>query len=725
MKIPFSSNVWTPGFAWSPWRSPCLVIVALLWLGPASAQADDPKPEPAGDAKEEVADPAKDEDEAETTLTPEQMFEGGDETFENWVEFSVGGLIIRGNRAQAEQRHRLNRGAFGGIEDLHLQHNLDKKTTLVLDGRALFDNHDYKLSLELKREELGFVRFHYENFRTWNNNTGGFYPPAGPPEAWPDDALTLDRGEISFETGLTLKNLPVVTFKYTHRYRDGEKGSTIWGPTRPLLNDPTRVRGIAPAIYDIDERADIFELNATHRIKETDVGLGLRYETGDLDNARKAVIWPDNPDERKITDRQTTTHDLFSVHAFTETWLKKNLFFSTGFLFANLDTDFSGRRVYGDEFDVVFTPNAFNGLGYTNLVGDSQKREYVMNLNLMYLPTKHLTLVPSIRVQREDWNGDASGAGTMQNPASLFSARSDGDSLDVRERLDVRYTGVTNWVLSAAGEWTQGEGDLSERGGLSQIIQRETADERFFQKYSLGARWYAARGISVDLGGYYKLNRYDYDHSVDSTLNNSGNRYPAYLVMQDFETWDGNVRLTLRPFSKLTLVSRYEYQVSTIHTTPDTVSGQREVESAEMTSHIFAQNVSWTPWSRLYVQAGVNYVWSETQTPVSDITQAVLDAQNNYWTLNFNSGLVLDDKTDLNVGYFYYRADNFDDNSTDGLPLGMSAEEHGVTTTLTRRINKNLRLTLRYGYFHYDEESAGGRNDCEAHVVSSSLQYRF
>ena len=87
-----------------------------------------------------------------------------------------------------------------------------------------------------------------------------------------------------------------------------------------------------------------------------------------------------------------------------------------------------------------------------------------------------------------------------------------------------------------------------------------------------------------------------------------------------------------------------------------------------MTSHIIAQDVSWTPWSRLYLQAGFNYVLSETKTPASDVTPAILPAQNNYWTLNFSSGLVLDDKTDLKLGFFYYRADDYPTTPPSGCP---------------------------------------------------------
>ena len=78
---------------------------------------------------------------------------------------------------------------------------------------------------------------------------------------------------------------------------------------------------------------------------------------------------------------------------------------------------------------------------------------------------------------------------------------------------------------------------------------RHTDDTRWFQKYFIGTRWYPVRRTSIDFGGYYKNNQYDYNFPVDSTYNgaSSPDRYPAYLVMQNFQTYDGNVRLTFRP----------------------------------------------------------------------------------------------------------------------------------------------------------------------------------
>ena len=110
---------------------------------------------------------------------------------------------------------------------------------------------------------------------------------------------------------------------------------------------------------------------------------------------------------------------------------------------------------------------------------------------------------------------------------------------------------------------------------------------------------------------------------------------------------------------------------------------------------------------------------------MSDVTQAILVAQNNYWMLNLSSGFVLDDKSDLNVSYFYYRADDYQDNSSFGVPYGPGAQEQGITATLIRRLTKNLRVSLKYGYFHGTDDTYGGNQNYSSQLVYSSLQFRF
>ena len=77
--------------------------------------------------------------------------------------------------------------------------------------------------------------------------------------------------------------------------------------------------------------------------------------------------------------------------------------FSSGYSFSDLDNNFSGSRIYGSDFDVSYVPSAQQtGFGYYGLTGGSRLHEYVMDLNLAWKPTPHFSIVPSLRVQRED-----------------------------------------------------------------------------------------------------------------------------------------------------------------------------------------------------------------------------------------------------------------------------------------------------------------------------------
>lgn len=686
-----------------------------------------------------------------TPLTPEQQYEGGADSYKNWIEIGGGDMSNTGNKAQAQQNTGINTGVFGGITDAHVERQLNKKTLLSIDGRYVPENHNYKLGVGVANEDLGFIRFSYENFRLYDSNNGGYAPVEG--IAYPNNgnALALDRGLISVEALYNKEGKPKVDIKYTHTTRDGNEGSTIWGIAPPPTTSNLR---LFPTTESINDRSDAVSIDVSKQIKATTVGAGGRFEIGSINNSYLISSYPSlvNPTQnQKVTDQQGTSYDMESVHAFSETWLKDNLFLSSGFMFENLDNTFSGSRIYGDDFDVAYSPGyPANYYGYNSLTGSSHQNEYVVNLNFLSLPTKNnnFTIAPSMRVQKEEWNANSTEMATGSSlPADgqAFDNGSDYNTIDVRERLEVRYTGVTNWVYSATGDLTEGQGTLNENGGVTQLlpgapdgqgpqpVQFSTDDKRFFQKYALNARWYPTRKIAVDFGGYYKNNRYYYNNTYDNTPNNAGpynSLYPGFLIYQGFQTWDGSTRLTLRPLSNVMLVSRYEYQYSFIDTSPDGASGLGQVQSSTMNSQIIGQNASWTPLRWLCLQGGANYVLSETKTPYSDnpesaATQTILNSQNNYWTVNANAGFILDDKTDLNIGYYYYRAADGQNSLVNGLPLGTDALQDSVTATLSRRINKHLRWNVKYAYTHYDDFASAGAYSFNAQMIYTSIQYRF
>jgi hypothetical protein len=667
--------------------------------------------------------------------------------YRNWIEFGLGGTLIDGDKAAFMRRSGLHKDAFGGIEDLHLEQDVGKRGVFTIDGRGIYDNHDYSVRLELSEPDKGFLRAGVTEFRSWYDGSGGFFPRGT--NNWIsiyDEQLAIDRRDIWIEGGLRRPDVPEITVRFSHETREGAKDSLSWGDATVTGASPApnNLRGIVPSFWNMNERRDIFDADARHTIGKTDVGLGLRYEWFKNDNSRNMRRRPFEPQDRYLTQHDEVQGDLFNAHAFTETRFTDKLMFTSGYSYTTMDTDLSGSRIYGAGYDPVYDPlfarRQARDEGFLDLAGGSQMNQYVMNLNLMWTPLDNFTVVPAVRIERQDLSGVSefvetsfgTGAGFPATQEEI-AAESEKGLLDVSESLEARYTGFTNWVLYARGYWVQGQGDLKETetvvvSNVTDLL-RDTDFDRATQKYTVGANWYPLARLSLAAQYYHKIRNEDYNHRQDTTPNRTGNRYPAFLLAQDFETDDSNVRLTWRPLNNLTLISRYDFQLSTVDMQGD---GLSTVQSSKITSHIFSESVSWTPLPRLLLQASVNYALDKTDTPADEVVttngvplNVVLDTKNDYWNASAGVNFVLDDKTDLQAQYTYYRADNYVDNSAVSQPYGVDAEEHGITAALIRRLTDRVRWTLRYGFFNNHDRTSGGHNDYDAHLVMTSMQVRF
>ena len=716
----------------SPWRWFGVMAAALLGLV-GSLAAEDPKAPPENEAEKSKEPETKTE---ETEAEPEAVDdEESAAAYVNWLDVGIGGLILDGDKARAQQRLGMGAGGYGGIEDFHWEFQPSKKTYFEMDTRAMFDQQDYALRYELTRPEFGFFRGGFKQYRTYYDGSGGFYPPSGTWFSLDDDALELDRGEVWVEAGLLLPKIPQITFKYTYQYRTGEKNSTSWGDsnfTVPSSSSPLDLRAMVPSFWDIDEKRHLLQGDVKHHVGKTELGLGLRYEMSEVDNALKGRRRPDegSTQDRYLTSRQQIETDLLNLRAYSETRLNEKIRFSSGYAFTTLDTDLSGSRIYGDAYDVGYRQDYAYAQGFNALAGGSQMDQHVVHLNLMASPWTNLVVVPSLRI--ENLGVDSQSSYLLTGPAGIRpdEAASERSLIDVAERLDVRFTGLTNWVLYTRGDWSQSQGDLTEKGGVGPTLDypgvlRNTDDAHFTQKYTVGANWYPSRRLNIDLQYYFKQRENEYDHDVDSTFNDGADAYPAFFHLQRFETDDINCRFTLRPWKNVTLVTRYDFQYSRTASTPEADAALSEAIQSEINSHILGQSLTWIPWSRLYLQASVNYAQDETDTPANRYSAAAADWRNRYWTASLTTGLVVDNKTDLQLNYFFYQAHNALDNAEATQPYGGEVDEHGITVTLTRRLSKQLRLTLKYGYFQYRDSAVNGYNDYDAHLIYSGLHYRF
>ncbi len=694
--------------------------------GEAAAKPGETPEETKEEAKEETKEEA--EKPAEEAPAEDPAAEAAPGDFRNWFNVSVGGLIIDGDKGAAQRRFGLPGSAFGGVEEFHFEKDVSKTAIFKLDGRGIFDNEDYRLKLEYNDSDRGFVRGGVEQSRSFYDSTGGWYPGGN---QWFDlfgDPFETVRGTAFFEAGLRKPGIPEFTVRYEHRYRDGMKDSTIWGDSR--LTGSGVLRAFLPAAMRIDETSDVISFDVRHTVGKATFGGAFSYQHDDAENAR--LIWrrPGETSERKVTQTERVERDVYSARAFVDTVFNDKVRLSSAYLFTTLDTIVSGSRILGSDYDPVYDPvNARRGdPGFVNLAGVSQLDQHVWNVNLRWAPLPHLTVIPAFRIENQVMDGASTWLDTTIAPDVASAGSSSRDMLDLSQQLEVRYTGVTNVVVYARGDWVEGDGNVLEQGPSAwrgPDFRRDSDFDRFSQKYTAGAHWYPLRQVNLHAQYYRKMrdNRYD---ATPAALAAGPDRYPGFIEAHDFTTDDVNFRVTWRPVEKLTLTTRYDYQLSTIDLTG---AGLAEQEASRRRAHILGQTLTWTPLTRLYVQPGVNYVLDTTESPASAVggTGAVVaDAVNDYVNVTCTVGLVLDDRTDLQAQYSYYLADNFDERlAANSMPYGAGSEEHGIFASVIRRISPRLRMTLRYGYFTSHSGMSGGFDDYDAHLIYTSAQYLF
>lgn len=640
-----------------------------------------------------------------------------EEATPNSVDFRVGGAFTGGDKANYQKRLGQDGDFYGGISDLHVE-GVRNNVAIALDGHAMFGNEDYEFVLEAVKEGLGYVELGYSEFRTYYDGSAGYYPGAATPpgnfiELY-DDALSLDRGEVWFEAGLRMEDIPEITFKYQHQWREGQKDSTMWG--RANSSGGGNARAYVPSFYDIDESRDIYSLDFKHSIDKIDLGLSLRYDDVNNDNVRKERRQYLTAAPKAISNRDQYEADLFSSHVFAKSWLNEKSLVSFGYTFTTLDSDFDGSdRVYAGP---TLTANDH---GYTDMLGGSQLKLHAANVSAWLNPIEDLVFVPSIRAEWEDTSArlDFTEMSGLTPHDAVTSGAIDQRSLS--EQLEMRYSGIDNILLYVRGEWTQEEADrfISEQLDLAPADAKSGESDRKIDKYSVGANWYPFSKVSFSSEYYYKTIEESYDHNIvvlDPMMDD-----------RSVDTHDINFRITWRALPNLTFITRYDYQQTKYEQDPYKV-GLATVDSSEMDRHIISESVTWNVNPRLYLQGSVFLTSAKTNTAYSYTTggaEYAPDSENDYLSATLNAGYALSDKDTLQAGLMYYGADNYVNNTAASMPYGTMTDEYMATLAYVRQISPNMVWDLRYGYYVSKDDADGGYNDFSAHMISSGLQVRF
>lgn len=670
--------------------------------------------------------------------------------YENYIDFASGYATQSGDRPGFQKAFQLRKDGYFGIEDLRYVSELDDTTTLKLRGKAMAGNGDFLLDLTINRDEVGYIKFGYKQFRTYFDGSGGVWPATGFSFNIFDEEMHIDRGNLWLEAGLNRPDQVSLMLRYDLLTREGEKDSTSWGDT----NLVGATRGLVPSFMKIDETRNVLQATAGKRTEKNDWSIGLRYDKGDYDNGRyerRRALEPTA--DRYITHKEGQDYDMFQMRGSYIVDLSEKIKLTTAVSRTKIETELTGSRIVGAGYDAAYSATyptrqqrdeGFFAIAGHPSLGESEMTQTVATLSMLYRPLPHLAIVPSLRFEKTEWENLIEFVETNIGAANTgFAATREDIEADSHKDWDTmnagvefRYTGVKNFTFNFRSDWSNSEGHLAEtriiEPGTSNekiSVDRSSELERATQKYSFTTNWYAMPGVTVAAQYYFKARQSDFLAVRDTTPNTitSSDRYPAYISNQDFETSDFNVRLTWRLTPTVRSVTRYDYLQTTINSQE---VGLPFGESGTMTQKIFSESITWNPLARWLLQANLNYVTDSFETPANFATGTAADlvtpSNTDYTSYGLSSSYALDDQSDLILDYTSYEArDSWIDNSAKTTPYGYQTETQTFSAAWKRKIDRRTTITLKYAYVESKDPVLAGKGDYEANMIQAKLQYRF
>lgn len=650
------------------------------------------------------------------------------------VAVGGGGAFLDGDRASFQQNTRHHKDGFGGIEEFSVT-RLSDDSLLRLDASASLGDADYRFTARWEKFDTFFIEASLRKFRIFYDGSGGYLRPRDFAFPWFDEDLALDRTFFSVELGTLLPDRPQWRLRYEHNTREGTKNSLRWGDSN-LAGQPFSPRGLIPAYLAVDEVREVFSADISQQTEQANWKLGGRFEHTELNNRHVGRRRAFEAQDRYVTTYDGTQSDIFSGHGFYERIVNERLRVSAGGFITSIDSALAGSRIYGESpnaaYNATYARRQNGDIGFYGLAGNAHLRQHLANLNVVFDPIPGLSIRPSLRYERlqlvageshtdTDWTGATSNAALRPVEASNRNQWN-----EVVEDLELRCTRLPDLTLSARVQLNQGTGNLVEQSILlpnrTAIIDRDTDYERLGQRYSVAATWYLRPGLTLAADANRRIKTADYKHLRDSTSNatpTSRDRYPAYIVDQDIDSRDVGLRLSWRPWSVLSLVTRYAYQNALLDTSFD---GLGEIRSGELRRHVITQSALWHPTARLYLSGAAHLSFDQLAVPEHRLT---MKGENNYLSGNLSAGYALGKVDDLHVDFNHHRAANYQDNSTVTLPLNMSRRVQSGFLTWVHRHSDRLATTLRYGFAINRDIAFAGLNDYTAHLVYGKVQYAF
>ena len=632
-----------------------------------------------------------------------------------------GATSIGGDQQKFRELNWQPGGVDGGADHFQLFKQLDPDTKLLVQGHALRD--DYEVNLALDRSGLGFIHSGWQQYRKYDDGTGGYDPQLIRPTPSLDQDLHLDIGKAWIDLGLSLPDWPQLVLGYEYDYRQGTEATTEWNN---VGTNSTQARNLGPADETVHEAVHIVKVDLDYDYKGWTLEDRFRGEfyhlaTGSTNTASGPI--PENVHEGTTYFQGANTFRL--EKKFTD-WL----YGSAGYLYSKLNSDSTFQLSEPTLLQTAVLPDI-----------TLERESNVGNVNALLGPVSGLTLSAGILA---DWTHQSGlGPGLVDQETLIpltnvfipFTVDSAYDETTVQENIALRYSKIPFTGLFAEGRLEQEDIGQDDQFSSSQDILNKAVftQHTIFASRSSDARF----GFDTSPWRFVSASA-QYRHTDDDSRYDSSKliqpvvtAYPTFITHRDLKTDEIETHAVLHPSSLFKTTLSYQYSDSEYDTTTRSyepshviISPGGELQAGLERANIFSISETVTPVPRLFLDASLSYE-NSTVTTVAAGSPAVVPYRGNVYTILADSTYVLSQTTDLFVALFYSSADYGQNNFAKGLPLGIDYQREGAQVGLSRKLGKNASAKLQYRFDCYHEPSSGGADNYVAHSVYGTLSFQF
>jgi len=356
-----------------------------------------------------------------TSLTPEQIgllrawidqgvvWAPGEPELELLASASLtaGFTTVNGNKEKFRELNWQREGWNRGLEEFELTQKNGDGSKVTSAGHILRD--DYKVTLEASKNDLGFARFGWSQYRKYYDGSGGVNSLISSSPIELNTDLHKDIGKASAEVGLTLPNWPKFMLGYEQQWQEGTESTLEWGS----VSEGTNIAKVYPAFKTVSERTHILKFDADYDVADwrfTDSFRGEWYKLS-------TTSWSDSGYTNGGSGMATTV-------------VKEN------------ETHFQGANTVRVEKPVAKWWFASGGYLYSKFSGDA-------SLNSSNLNAAYLSADPAL----PQWHTDPI---TLERESHVFSIAS----------MFGPWEGLT-LSLASQNEWTRQQGMGTQSGEIA------------------------------------------------------------------------------------------------------------------------------------------------------------------------------------------------------------------------------------------------------------------